>query len=179
MALDGAETSIDALAAEILHLICDHLDVSDLMSLRLTNKTLGEMGASHILHRVTVEFEPESFNKISKILRHQAVPSHVSTLRLNRSCTIPDLADRAFFNELGLFPTIDGTKIQQDIKRRNPTMHRDCLANTNRELYQNAIKELTVDLRKYPAETWAIWYSRVASVVSNRPDIIPANSLVD
>ncbi|KAF2802583.1 uncharacterized protein BDZ99DRAFT_482719 [Mytilinidion resinicola] len=104
----------------------------------------------------------------------------VKSLRLTNKA-LSELADRASFDvifkwhiawtkaqELGLFPTIDGTKPEQEIKQRNP------------KLYQNAIEGLAVHLRQHPAETWATWYSKVvkASVGYNRSDIVPATPAV-
>ncbi|MCJ1400279.1 hypothetical protein MMC11_003483 [Xylographa trunciseda] len=71
---------MDHLPIELLHMICSHLPVEDILSFRYLNTVCAAVGAQYMLPAVLFEYFPESLARLKAISEHPIISQHVKTL---------------------------------------------------------------------------------------------------
>jgi hypothetical protein len=71
---------MECLPAEILHLICTFLPVTDLSSFRLSCRDCSALGESHSFRQLHVMFLAKSFHNLQQISQHPHLSRHVSSI---------------------------------------------------------------------------------------------------
>ncbi|KAF2495961.1 hypothetical protein BU16DRAFT_362044 [Lophium mytilinum] len=84
--LEEASISLAILPAELLHSVCDNLEVPDIKSLRFVNKTFGEIGFEHLLPSLSFHLSPTSFGRLQALTEHSTLAKYVKQLNFNGEC---------------------------------------------------------------------------------------------
>ncbi|KAF2804139.1 uncharacterized protein BDZ99DRAFT_525731 [Mytilinidion resinicola] len=80
------QTFIASLPVELVRMVCNNLDPSDIMSFRRTNKRFGEIGVEHLIPRVSFHLSPASFSRLDTITSHPVLRKHVKEMHFNGQC---------------------------------------------------------------------------------------------
>ncbi|MCJ1381529.1 hypothetical protein MMC17_004640 [Xylographa soralifera] len=83
---------MDHLPIEVLHTICAHLAVEDVLIFRLLATLYAAVGAQYMLSTVSIAFLPESFARLKAISEHPVISQHVETLVYDL-CRLPEITD--------------------------------------------------------------------------------------